>query len=376
MSFEIRVNGQPFSLWETAMATRSIDANAGAFRFTNSADGEPYPVKVGDFVEILISSVRKIAGFVDDISGTLDDKSHTITVSGRDTTADLIDSSVPDSGKVSEGPISLKAICEKVIKSLGSLIEVVVEVDDIKDFTEEDLQAAGSGETCMEYLVSFARKRQVYLVPSGDGKLVIFRPNLSNKASSPLLHKINGLSNNVTAYSFRKAQQNRFNRYVCRSQDNFGFSDSADYSGEGTDRKNEVSDNQIRASRYLEIQAEESMDEAECKERASEEANIRRASGQEYSASIAGNKQSDGIVWDFGQFVDSDDDFADMKGNFLIKTVEWAVDIRQGSKTKLVCVPPDAYQVTAEAPPESARSSSTGTNFQEKIPQTQPQSIR
>ncbi len=378
MSFEIRVNGQPFKLWETAVVTRSIDTNAGAFRFTNSSTvpGSPYPVKAGDFVEILIESQRKITGFVDQIAGTHDVGTHTITVSGRDYTSDLIDSSVPDAGKVSDGPITLKALCEKVIQSLGLVLKVEVQVDDLEEFTSEDLQAAGSGTGCMDYLVSFARKRQVYLVPSGDGKLLIFRPQLSDKATSPLLHKVNGKTNNVVAYSVLRSQQNRFNRYLCRSQDNFGFSLDADYSGDGTDRKSEVTDSQIRASRYIEIQAEESMNDSECKERAAEEANIRRAYGLEYSASVAGTTQADGTLWDFGQFVDIDDDSAEINGTFLIKTVEYAIDIQQGSKTKLVCVPPDAYQVEAEPSAQDARKSSTGTSFQETTPPEVPNSIR
>ena len=379
MSFEIRINGQPFSLWKTAKASRSIDLNSGAFQFTNPT-GLPEttsPVKAGDFAEILISGVRKVAGFVDDVSGSGDErKGNTNTFSGRDATADLIDSSVPDDGKVSEGPISLKALCEKVIKSLNSLVKVILEVDGLLDFTSEDLQAAGSGESAMGFMVSFARKRQVYLVPDGNGNLVIFRPDPSNKSTSPLLHKVNGLTNNVKSYSFRKSQQNRFNRYLCRSQDNFGFSTEADYSGEGTDRKSEVVDNNIRASRYLEIQAEESMTDTECKERASEEANIRRVDGQAYSATVDGVTQQDGTIWDFGQFVFVDDDFADMKGEFLIKAVEWSVDMNGGIKTTNTCAPPDAYQVTAEQPPESARSASTGTKLQQVIPPTQPATIR
>jgi prophage tail gpP-like protein len=375
MSFEIRLNGQPFSLWKTAKASRSIDLNAGVFQFTNST-GLPEtqsPVKAGDFVEILVSGVRKVAGFVDDVSGSGDDrKGNIVTFSGRDATADIIDSSVPDEGKVSEGPISLKALCEKVINSLSSSVKVIVEVEGLSEFTSEDLQAAGSGDSAMGYLVSFARKRQVYLVPDGSGNLVIFRPDKTNMAKSPLLHKINGNTNNVKTYRFRKSQQNRFNRYLCRSQDNFGFSISADYSGEGTNRNGEAIDSGVRASRYLEIQAEESMDDAECKERASEEANIRRVAGQEYIATVAGFTQNDGTVWDFGQFVTIDDDFADMKGEFLIRAVEWSVDISGGEKTTVTCVPPDAYQVTAEQPSESARSASTGTKLQQVTPPIQP----
>lgn len=378
MSFEIRVNGQPFGLWESASVNRSIDRNSGVFRFSNSAAVplSEYPVKGGDFVEVLILGVRKVAGFVDQVTDGMDDNSHTIEVSGRDNVADLIDSSVPDNAKVSEGPISLKKLCETVVSAIGAKIKIIQEVPDISDFTSEDLQAAGSGETCMSYLVSFARKRQVYLVPDGSGNLVIFRPVQGDKIPAPLVHRRNGTRNNVLTYSAIRSQQNRFNKYLCRSQDNFGFDGFAEYFGDGTDRNDEVTDSQIRTSRYLEIQSEESMTDSECKKRAAEEANIRRALGTEYTPTVADIKQTDGTIWDFGQFANVVDEYADISGLFLIKSVEYAIDITKGSRTRLTCVPPDAYQVEAEPTKESKRSASTGTTFENKVPKTQDMTLR
>ena len=392
MSFEIRINGQPYTYWESALVRRSINTNAGVFRFSNSSTTpvsmNDYPVRVGDFVEILISGVRKIAGFVDnmpDSFGEVQGKQgtmHTVDVSGRDNIQDLIDSSIPDlidsdsteSAKVIEGPISLKALCEKIITAIGAKIKVIDKVEGLEDFTDEDLQAAGSGDKCMSYLVKFARKRQVYLVPDGNGNIIIYRPDKSNKASGALLHQKNNTTNNVKSYSASRSNQNRFNKYLCRSQDNFGYSSDADIE-EGTDRNGEAPDGDIRESRYLEFQAEESMTSPECEKRADEEANIRRTGSEGYIATVAGTTQSDGTVWDFGQFVQVEDDFADIHGEFLVSDVSYAQDITRGTRTTLTCVPPDAYQVTAEPTTETARSSSTGTKFSNPEPQ-EPGNIR
>ena len=373
MSFEIRINGTPFALWKSATVQRSIDSNAGAFRFSNSTQSPigSYPVKTGDFVEILINGYRKIAGFVDEISGSQSTTGHTIDVSGRDNTQDLIDSSVPDAAKVSEGPISLKALIEKVISAIGASISVSSNVTGMDQFSSDELQAAGSGNTCMEYLVSFARKRQVYLVPDGAGGLIIYRPDTSNQAASPLIHKDGEQNNNVVSYSFQQSQQGRFNQYLCRSQDNFGFDALAEYFGGGTDRNSPAIDDQIRATRYLEFQAEESMDAPTCSERAAEEANIRRAVGTTYTVSVPGAAQSDGTLWDFGQFVYVDDSYAGITGTYLIKTVEYAIDTTGGTRTQLTMVPPDAYQVTAEPGPENRRKASTGKGYANQAPKAQ-----
>ena len=359
MSFEVSVDGEVFGLWESASVTRSIDSNAGSFRLTNSSTTpiSEYPMKVGDKVKIIIDDVKKVVGYIDDFSEDEDDGTHTVTISGRDNIQDLIDSSVPDTAKVSKGPITLKALCEKVIAAIGAEIEVVNKVDGIAEFTTEDLQAAGTGEMCMEFLVSFARKRQVYLVADGTGKMLIYRPDTSNKANQPLIHKKDNAANNVKRYSKKNSNQHRFNKYIVKSQDNFGNNTEADYSDAGTNRSGEAIDSEIRPTRILEIQAEESMTDAECKERAAEEANVRRAQGLVYTAIVAGTTQYDGTTWDFGQFLQVDDDFAGVVGEFLIKEVNYNIDVNSGTLTTLTCVQPDAYQVTAEASKEVKRSS-------------------
>jgi prophage tail gpP-like protein len=308
-----------------------------------------------------------------------DPGSHSLIISGRDNIQDLIDSSVPDSAKVTEGPISLKKLCERVINSLPvpPAIKVIEKVFGLLDFTEDELESAGSAEKCMEYLVNFARKRQVYLVPDGSGNLLIFRPDTSNKASEPLINRIGSSTNNVKKSFVTRSQQNRFRKILCRSQDNFGVDPFADSDGEGTDRNDKAEDGQIRATRYLEIQAEETMTKEECEERAKEEVNIRRAMGQPYTAIVAGNSQSDGTVWDFGQFVQIDDEVKGVTGEHLIKSVEYSVSLPPiGTRTRMVCVQSDAYQVIAEPTAATKRKSTTAPSLENEVPKLQEQSVR
>ena len=129
MAFEIRVNGRKFDLWETATVQRSIDMNSGLFRFTSSntvpAD---YPVRAGDDVQILINGISRIKGFCDTVSAAMDEGIHTVSVEGRDNTADLIDSSVPDGAKTIAAPITMRALCERIIRELGAYIPVVNDI--------------------------------------------------------------------------------------------------------------------------------------------------------------------------------------------------------------------------------------------------------
>jgi prophage tail gpP-like protein len=349
MSFKISVNGKAFTRWKSVKITKSIDNNCGIFNFSNSAS-EPlsdYPTREGDSVKILINDIPVITGFVDNVSGSCSSLSHEISVSGRDNIQDLIDSSVPDSAKVTEGPVSMATLCKRIISAIGSDIPVSTNISGLKSFSDTDLQAAGTGESCMSYLVSFARKRQVYLVADGNGGLVIYKPDRNNKASSSLFHTV-GTKNNILDCTFRRAMETRYNYYVCRSQDNFGFDPFADYSsGSGCNRVGGAKDPDIRITRYLEVHAGQSMNDSECKGRAGEECNIRRTAALAYVCTIPGVTQSNGSLWDFGQIVTLQDDYASISGEFLIKSVEFSIDVEGGTLSRLELVLPDAYQGSA-----------------------------
>jgi len=372
MTFEIRVNNKKFTLWETAVVQRSIDMNTGKFKFTSTSHTPAdYPVKSGDSVQIIIDGESKITGFVDVISSRgSKEGGDVITVMGRDNVADIIDSSVPDVVKNITAPISMERFCEQVIFSLGASIGVDNNVSGLTDFGEEVEITADSGRKCMDYLTDFARKKQVYLVTDGNGKLIIFRPS-DKKSSSKIIHEKDGVHNNVKSYSLNIDDSERYNFYRVTSQDNFGSDDSADYASDGVDRKGNSIDEQIRDARYLEVQAEETMDNTETIDRAEEQNNIRRARGWEYVVEVVGSKQLNGDVWDFGLLVPIKDTVAGVNGIYLIRSVEYSVDLSGGTVTTLTFARPEAYTVRGEITQQDARIAPNMGQYQSATPPAQ-----
>jgi len=342
---EISINGLPYKLFESVTLSRSIDNASGSFRIETSSNApDKFPINRGDVISISINGFSKLSGFIEDIDKAGDNESHTIIMVGRDNTCDLIDSTVPDPSKFIDIEISLKKLAETLISDLGIQMQVEDDSGQTNIFSIDDPQAAESGDVAMEYLQSFSRKKQVFLIPSGDGKLIIFRPG-NEVATTDLIHRCNDNRNNVKSYKVRQSQQSRYNQYYVRSQDNYGADDNADYSTAGTKRTGIVTDDSIRSGRYLEIVAEESMDDATCLERAKEEANIRRARSTSYSCVVAGNVQADGTPWDIGQTVTVKDEIASVKGSFIIRSVEYSLSNEAGTQTNIVCAPIDAYKV-------------------------------
>ena len=107
------VNGQPFTDFVNASATLSLSSMANDFSFTASAvDGFP-PFKQGDLVEVSVNDVKKITGYIEQVSGSDRDGSHTVNYSGRDKTGDFIDSTMNVIGEIKASEsLTLKKIIE------------------------------------------------------------------------------------------------------------------------------------------------------------------------------------------------------------------------------------------------------------------------
>lgn len=341
---EIRHNGIAYTMWESATFNRSLDTTCGQFSITASNPFSPaFPLRVGDRIQIIINGNPVINGFVDKITASGDLEGHRLNIAGRDKVSDLIDSSMPDSVKSMSGPISLKVMAEKIIAALGAQIKVVDSTGGIEDFGADDLQAAESGQKCMDFLVSFARKRQAYLITNGNGDLVLFKP-IGQKVATQLLHTHGGANNNVKTAELELDISSRFNRYVVRTQSNTAADPSAGYDAQAVSVTGNADDPEIRSSRYLEIQGEQSMTSAEGTERAKEEANLRRAKGLTYTATLYGDSQNDGSPWDIGFLVDAFDDYNGVRGELLMFAISTTIDLSGGSETTVGCSPADAYR--------------------------------
>jgi prophage tail gpP-like protein len=344
MAFEISVNNKLFTNWESAKVARTIDENCGTFRFSSSSKTPaPNPVRAGDAVQIVLNGKPIVTGFCDVVESRRSDGSSLVTVAGRDNTADIIDSSMPDVVKSLEGPISMVALCERVIAALGADIPVIQTATGIGEFSDEVTFMADAGTNCMEYLTDFARELQVYLISDGAGSLDVFRPPETLLAGS-VISLEGDMRNNVKGSSAKIDHSMRFNQYSVRSQDNFGGDPFADYE-DGIDRQGEATDDKIRASRFLEVQGEESMDDTTSANRAIEEMNIRLARSTVYRATLQGVERAPGVLWDIGQLTRVMDTFNGFEGIFLVRSVSYEVDLRAGTRTELTLAPPEAYNV-------------------------------
>ena len=98
----LEVNGQQYIGWQDVNVSKSIENLSGQFSFSSTVREEDLdnqrivtnPIKAQDQARILVNGELLISGTVEQLTISYDTESHTVRVSGRDKTGDLIDSSI------------------------------------------------------------------------------------------------------------------------------------------------------------------------------------------------------------------------------------------------------------------------------------------
>lgn len=355
----IDVNGVEYSNFTSAGVTLRLDAIAGDFFFSTVITGENFlPIKVNDLCEISVDGTRVLTGYVEVVNVAYTADTHSIDISGRSKTSDIIDSDINSLELKPE--ITLKEIIEKIISHIESDVKVINEAGDVEPFkTAEDLISPEIGENAFEFIEKIARKRQILLSSDGNGNIVLTR---SGKDTPPdtLRNQIKSNDNNIKSASISYDMTERFSRYVVKSQLNLtalnfgGKTKSADI----VDQKSEaVTDDEmikLRKGRQLVIQAESSSSNGETTNRAEWEAKIRKARSITYSVEVKGFGVN-GKLWGVNQLVKIHDDFARVHSDMLINEISYYQDGNSAS-TNISFVAENAYKEKLNEPEKGSKT--------------------
>lgn len=349
---ELEVSDVQYSRFNDAKALIRLDSIARGFEFkATSTAGKPLPFKGGEPCRVIVDGTAVITGFIEVVQVDYEGASHSIKISGRSKTGDLVDSTL-EPFEINT-PISLKKIIEQVIAQIGLGISVVDSSGGISDFNEaEDKVGPSVGDNAFEFIETLARKRQVLLTTNGDGNIVITRaqPTLIDVN---LQNIIQSNENNILAGSVSYDHTDRFRDYVVKSQLNtstldFGSS-VADLSA-AVDQGGSSTDKDAREGRRLVIRAEKASSNEQCGKRAVWEADIHRTRSSQYSATVRGFRTSKGELWSVNKLILINDEFADINTSMLINSIEFGFSLDTGSRTTLGFVPKDSYTVSISEP--------------------------
>ena len=363
----LEVKGNKFKGFTDISVFRSVETISGSFSFSATNDDVvSFPIKAGDPCRILIKNESVIDGFVESLQVSYDADTHSIALSGRDKTADVIDSSVIGK-KEFVGPISLKNIIETTLSDNGITgISVINKAGSIESFKEGEFFSAEIGATVFEFIEKYARKRQVLLTTDGNGNIILARAG-TDTAIITLQTIKGGTENNILSANVNYDFTQRFNKYIMESQLNpsaFSFGADVDNANvvnqSGTD-----TDDKIRESRQLRIMSGSSDSSGDLGNLATWHANLRRARSTDYSIVVQGFHQDDAQtkLWIPNQLVQIIDEFADVSATLLIRSVEYNFNLTTGSTTTISLVDKDAYTLEANISNAEERVNKIGNNL-------------
>jgi prophage tail gpP-like protein len=351
MNISIEVNGEAFENFTSASAQISLDSLSGSFSFDAvSTDGQILPFENGDACRILIDGEPVIVGFIEKLSYSYASQDHTISIQGRDKTADLIDSTM--TGLKLSPPISLKQAIEAVLKNIGVTDIEVIEGVETENFNQaEEKLSASVGQNAFDFCETLARKRQVLLTKDSNGN--IFITNGSGfESNAAVQNLIDSNNNNILSASVSYDLTGRFNKYIVKSQLN---PVAANFAGDVpvkqmTTQQGEAIDENVRTGRQLVVKAENASSNGQSVKRATWSANVRKARGRVYSCEVEGFRNSDGVLYWFNQLIQVVDEFAEINAKMLVNSVEFSFSVSDGATTTLSFVDSNAYTLELTEP--------------------------
>lgn len=343
---------------------------SNSFNLTASAKpNQAYPFKAGDRVRIKIDGKARLTGFIDAVIPRYNDTQHSITIIGRDQTADFIDSSLPD-GIQFEGPISLRVMLGTLLRQMGLGHIGVIDNTDIVDFNEDEFLSSSVGMNAFSFIESYLRKRQVLLGTDGNGNFVIQKGSDSS-LNSQLINRIGnpGGTNNIKSGSGNYDLSNRYNKYIFHSQQNasapaFSFAETTI----AEPISSAETDDLIRPGRTLIQYLEQSGDSSDCSERAKWEANFRRIGSQRPIIMVSGNSGVNSEVYEVNKQIYILDEFLDLDAKMLIVAIKFINAVSSpeggvGSTTTFTLAPSDAYRVQTRETAQKKAKTKTGNKF-------------
>lgn len=354
----IEIDGINFEDFISGSVSRRFDEFCGTFDFNCSkGDADDFNIDEQSYCNIYVNGKKAMTGVIDKVSPTEDPEGSSVTISGRDITCDIVDSSLPVSISLS-GNFNLVTVIQKVLESLGlqEKIKVVNNIPDLRQFTPADIVSSEIDKNAFEFMNEYAQKVSAILVTDEDGNIVITRAG-EKTVPDIILNQKGNEENNVLSSSAGYDFSERFYKYIVVSQSN-STTATEKISVESVSQKGIAYDNEVRQTRVKVIKANNACSSEICQEIATLEANVRRANSLKYNCEVAGYELNNGQLYSINTLMDVIDDDNFISSKLLVKSVDFTFG--DGSITKLEFATLDAYTLQSNLDEIDARTSKTG----------------
>lgn len=326
------VDGRRYSGWKSVRVTRSIESMTGSFALDVSDRwgylDQPWTIAEENPCRVEIDGVVVIDGYIDKRSISASASSRTLSFTGRDRAAALVDCSAVLK-KWTYTNVNAADFITAIAKPFG--VRVTVQPGLVLPKVPKIV--VSPGDTAFETIKKAAGDDGVLIVSDGAGGVVLTRAGTGTAYSL-----VEGA--NILTASLDYDGADRFYRYVIAAQ----AAGTDDASGEATRVSAEAIDDGVRRTdRVLLIRPDKGYSVADARRRADWEARVRAARAEKVTITVQGWKQGNGSLWPINALVNvTAPRLIDVVGDMLISQVEHSLS-EQGQITQLSLVRPDAF---------------------------------
>jgi prophage tail gpP-like protein len=343
----LRVAGVDWAGWTSAEVTWQIDAISSEFALGLTdrwIHGEKArPLAAGMPCELLTGENRLVNGYLDKVDFSIGPAAHSVSASGRDKSADLVDcSAIHKPGFWQD--INLLELGKALAEPFG--VEISTEVDLGESFSRFKLE---EGETAFEAFDRALRQREILALSDGRGGIKLAK--LAQKVSSTALVQGENIKDSSASYDMA----DRFSDYIVKGQrpgsdEDYGVSCAA--------VRGEARDESVVRYRPLLVRAEEQVGDGDAIKRAKWEASTRAARSVTVAVTLEGWRQYDGSLWEVNTIVYCDIPYLRIDQELLISKVTFSLSRDSGTITKLELKDPKAFE--PEPPKKSSAAGGGG----------------
>lgn len=333
------VNNKVFEGFKNIKIARNLTSLTGTFDITLTdkwkVEQEDFEIKPGDRIHCHLGKTALFEGYIDKLNISFNATSRNITIQGRDKTQDIVDCSIVSASDFND--LDFNGIATELLK--GFNIKVIPEVDVGPKFAKFSIR---QGETIFEALDRAAKERQLILLSSTHGNLLINKRG-NSIAKTELIEGVNVLA---AAVSFDNTQ--RFSDYIVKGQSTGLIGSPKD----ATQNKGTSKDSGVTRYRPTVLISENAVDNDGAQKRSEFEASFRAAKAMQVNVSVVGWNQKDGSLWGVNQLVQVDIRSIGIKQQLLIQRVKFDQS-ENGRRTELELIRPDAFEFKKEIKKES-----------------------
>lgn len=359
VDFALKVNGRRYSGWESMRVTLSIETLAGSFSFEASdrwgGQEDPLPIVEEDECSVEIGGKTLITGFIDAPRISGDKNRRSLSFSGKDRAAAIVEcSAVLQGGSAIAKPADKEGAAfdptkhgKDAAKYSFTNIDVVefarqiarphripVSVQPGLSFKPVAKIVISPGDKGWDALKRVAETAGVLVVSDGIGGIRITRAGTARATQLTEGH-------NILTYSVERDATNRYRTYLVSTQ----IPGSDEAAGAATTIQASATDEDVRrASRILEILPDKGYTTAEARSRADWEARNRAARATTVTIGVQGWRQPNGELWPVNALTRvKAPTLLRVDGDMLITQVDYSIGA-EGQVTQLRLMRPDAFE--------------------------------